>query len=120
MRLSYSYENLYSCKVLEEEFEFTFTFPQKSTVNIFKMTLLSVKRSIDWLINSSGQKKFMKEDLKNMDITVKDAINKIDAKHYQQINDILYMPKLTGGKGMKSVKQTFKENRIIPTIKMLC
>ena len=39
-------ENLYSYKILDEESEFTFTFPQKSTVNIFKMASLSVKMSI--------------------------------------------------------------------------
>ena len=39
-------KNLYSCTILDEESEFTFTFPQKSTENIFKMASLSVKRSI--------------------------------------------------------------------------
>ena len=38
---------MYSYTVLNEESEFTFTFPQKSTDNIFKMASLSVKRSID-------------------------------------------------------------------------
>ena len=36
----------YSYTILDEESEFTFSFPQKSTDNIFKMALLSVKRSI--------------------------------------------------------------------------
>ena len=46
MRVSYTFENLYSYTVLDEESEFTFAFPQKSTDNIFKMASLSVKRSI--------------------------------------------------------------------------
>ena len=45
-RVRYTCENLYSYAVLDEESEFTFTFPQKSTDNIFKMASLSVKRSI--------------------------------------------------------------------------
>ena len=31
-----TYTQLYSCTVLDEESEFTFTFPQKSTDNIFQ------------------------------------------------------------------------------------
>ena len=44
LRVSYTCENLYSYTVLDEESEFTFTFPQKSIDNIFKMASLSVKR----------------------------------------------------------------------------
>ena len=44
--VSNTFENLYSYTVLDEEFEYNFTFPQKSTDNIFKMASLSVKRSI--------------------------------------------------------------------------
>ena len=47
LRVSYACENLYSYTILDEESEFTFTFPQKSTDNIFKMASLSLKRSID-------------------------------------------------------------------------
>ena len=45
-RVSYTCENLYSYTILDKESEFTFTFAQKSTDNIFKMAALSVKRSI--------------------------------------------------------------------------
>ena len=44
--VSYTCENLYSYTIWDEESEFTFTFPQKSTDNIFKMASLSVKTSI--------------------------------------------------------------------------
>ena len=42
----YTCKNVYSYTILDEESEFTFTFPQKSADNIFKMSSLSVKRSI--------------------------------------------------------------------------
>ena len=46
LSVSYTCENLYFYTILDEESEFTFTFPQKSTDNIFKMASLSVKRSL--------------------------------------------------------------------------
>ena len=56
LRVSHTCENLCSYTVLDEESEFTFTFPQKSKGNIFKMASLSVKRSIKKLLTVDSGK----------------------------------------------------------------
>ena len=61
MRVSYTCENLYSYTILDEESEFTFTFPQKSTDNIFKMASLSVKMSILAYIYEVGTIEYFEE-----------------------------------------------------------
>ena len=45
-RKLYMWKFVHSYTILDEESEFTFTFPQKSRDNIFKTVSLSVKRSI--------------------------------------------------------------------------
>ena len=41
------------------------------------------------------------------------------AKHYQQMNSILYLPKFLGGRGLKSIEQTYKETCIKSTVRLL-
>ena len=59
------------------------------------------------------------DDLKKMDICVREAMTKNGAKHYQQMNGVLYLSKIKGGRGLKSLEQTYKETKIKAAIKLL-
>ena len=63
--------------------------------------------------------KFRLEDLKQMDISIRDAMVKNGAKHYQQINSILYLPRNMGGRGLRSLEKTYKEVKIKTAAKLL-
>ena len=63
--------------------------------------------------------KFRVDDLKKMDICVREAMVKNGAKHYQQMNSLLYLPKSMGGRGLKSLENTYKETKIKAAIKLL-
>lgn len=63
--------------------------------------------------------KFRLEDLKRMDIAIRDALNRTGAKHPQQLNDLLYLPKAKGGRGLRSLEQSYKETKVKTAIKIL-
>ena len=63
--------------------------------------------------------KFRIDDLKKMDIYVREAMTVNGAKHYQQMNVVLYLSKMRGGRGLKSFEQTYKETKVKATIKLL-
>ena len=75
-------------------------------------------------VNSTAEyffwsEKFRLEDLKKMDICVREAMVKNGAKHYQQLNSLLYLPKRMGGRGLRSLENTYKETKIKAAIKLL-
>ena len=66
-------------------------------------------------VNSTAEyffwsEKFRVDDLKKMDICVREAMVKNGAKHCQQMNSLLYLPKSMGGRGLKSLENTYKGN----------
>ena len=63
--------------------------------------------------------KFRLEDLRTMDIYVREAMVNNGAKHYQQMNSVLYLPTRLGGRGLKSLEKTYKETKIKAAIKLL-
>ena len=63
--------------------------------------------------------RFNIDDLKKMDICVREALVKNGAKHYQQMNDLLYLTKNKGGKGLKSIEQSYKETKVKSAVKLL-
>ena len=54
-----------------------------------------------------------------MDICVREAMVKNGAKHCQQMNSVLYLPKNMGDRGLKSLEKTYKETKIKAAIKRL-
>ena len=54
-----------------------------------------------------------------MDISIRQALVENGAKHYQQINDLLYLMKTKGGRGLKSIEQTYKETKVKSAIRLL-
>ena len=75
-------------------------------------------------VNSTAEyffwsEKFRVDDLKKMDICVREAMVKNGAKHCQQMNSLLYLPKSMGGRGLKSLENTYKETKIKAAIKLL-
>jgi hypothetical protein len=63
--------------------------------------------------------KFRLEDLKQMDIIIRDAMVKNGAKHFQQMNCILYLPRNMGGRGLRSLERTYKEMKMKSAVKLL-
>ena len=63
--------------------------------------------------------KFLIADLKRMDISIRVEMNVNGAKHSQQMNDILYLPKSMGGRGLRSVEDIYKQTRIKSAIKII-
>ena len=63
--------------------------------------------------------KFRINDLKELDILIRSSMNKFGAKHPNQVNELLYMPKQIGGRGLKSLEQTYKETKIKSAVKIL-
>ena len=80
--------------------------------------------STNTFVNSTAEyffwsEKFRLEDLRKMDICVRKAIVKHGAKHYQQLNSLLYLPKTLGGRGLRCFERTYKETKIKAAVKLL-
>ena len=80
--------------------------------------------SSNTFVNSTAEyffwsEKFRIEDLKTMDINVRKAIVKNGAKHYQQLNSVLYLPKNLGGRGLRTLERTYKETKIKAAVNLL-
>ena len=63
--------------------------------------------------------KFRINDLKELDIIIRTAMNRSGAKHPNQVNDLLYLPKRMGGRGLREIEQTYKETKIKSAVKIL-
>ena len=75
-------------------------------------------------VNSAAEyyfwtEKFRIEDLKELDIAIRSAMNISGAKHPHQVNDLLYLPRQLGGRGLKSLEQTYEETEIKSAVKPL-
>lgn len=53
-----------------------------------------------------------------MDTEIRAAMNRNGAKHFQQISDLLYMPKSQGGRGLRSLEDTYKQTKVKAAIKL--
>ena len=63
--------------------------------------------------------KFSINSLKEMDIIVRKSMNKCGAKHTNLLNPVLYLPRKKGGRGLRSIEQTYKEIKLKSAIKIL-
>ena len=52
-----------------------------------------------------------------MDVIVRSALVENGAKHYQQMNEVLYLKREDGGRGLRSIEQTYKETKIKTAIR---
>ena len=50
-------------------------------------------------------------DLRKIDAAVRSIINDVYAKHKNQMNSILYLPRIYGGRGLLSVKNYIQRNQ---------
>ena len=63
--------------------------------------------------------KFRIDDLKELDIIIRSSMNRAGAKHTNQVNELLYLPRKIGGRGLKSIELTYKETKIKSAVKVL-
>ena len=58
-------------------------------------------------------------DLRDMDIIIRDIMNKHNAKYSLQLNASLYLPRNKGGRGLKNFESMYKKCRIKAAINLL-
>ena len=57
-------------------------------------------------------------DLRNLDIIVREAINRNCGKYKLQMNSSLYLPRCKGGRGMRSFESMYKETKVKATMRL--
>ena len=75
-------------------------------------------------INSVGEYyfwslKFNIDTLRQFDTTIRKIMNKCGAKHTNQMNALLYLPRSKGGHGLRSLEYTYKEIKIKAAAKLM-
>ena len=63
--------------------------------------------------------KFTIEMVKQMDVAIRTAMNINGAKHTNQMNDTLYLPRSKGGRGLRSLETTYKMTKIKLAAKLM-
>ena len=63
--------------------------------------------------------KFTSKFLKDIDLAIRKAMNMSGAKHTNLMNAVVYLPRVKGGRGLKSFEQTYKEIKIKIAIKLI-
>ena len=63
--------------------------------------------------------KFNIDTVKKMDNTIRNVMNVLGAKHTQQMNAINYLPRIKGGRGLRSLEETYKTTKIKLPVKIV-
>ena len=63
--------------------------------------------------------KMKMEDLRNLDILVREAMNTNKAKYKLQMNASLFLSRSKGGRGLKSFEMTYKEIKVKAAIRLI-
>ena len=63
--------------------------------------------------------KFTVEVIKKMDTTIRNVMNTLGAKHTLQMNAINYLPRHKGGRGLRSLEETYKTTKIKLAVKIV-
>ena len=58
-------------------------------------------------------------DLREMDAVVRNVMNKFRAKYALQLNSILYVPRVLGGRGLKNFEITYKQIKVKSALNLL-
>ena len=58
-------------------------------------------------------------DLREMDSTLRDIMNRNKAKYKLQLNSILYLPRNKGGRGIKNMEITYKQLKVKSALKLV-
>ena len=63
--------------------------------------------------------KFTLKVLKDMDVAIRNAMNITGSKHTNLMNAVVYLPRMKGGRGLKSLEQTYKEVKVKVAAKLI-
>ena len=63
--------------------------------------------------------KFTLNFLKDMDIAIRNAMNVSGSKHTNLMNAVVYLPRVKGGRGLKSLEQSYKEIKVKVAAKLI-
>ena len=63
--------------------------------------------------------KFNIDTLKEYDAEIRMTMNKLGAKHTNQMNCTLYLPRSKGGRGLRSLVKTYKEIKMKTAVKLV-
>ena len=63
--------------------------------------------------------KFTIETIKEMDGIIRKVMNALGAKHTQQMNVINYLPRQKGGRGLRSLEETYKTTKVKLAVKIV-
>ena len=63
--------------------------------------------------------KFTIEMIKEMDSTIRKAMNTNGAKHTNLMNEVNYLPRCKGGRGLRSLEETYKMTKVKLAVKLI-
>ena len=63
--------------------------------------------------------KFTMKFLKDIDGIIRNAMNISGSKHTNLMNAVVYLPRIKGGRGLKSLEQTYKEVKVKVCAKLI-
>ena len=63
--------------------------------------------------------KFTLKFLKDIDLAIRNAMNTSGCKHTNLMNAVVYLPRAKGGRGLKSLEQTYKEIKVKIAAKLI-
>ena len=87
-----------------------------SEFNKVVATYIFVHSAIEYFMWSE---KFNLGDIREMDILIRNILNKVKAKYMLQANSSLYIPRNKGGRGLKNLETTYKKIKVIAAMNLL-
>ena len=74
---------------------------------------------VNSLITYMWSERFNLEDLRKIDREIRKTLNICGAKHPTQLNELLYIARTKGGRGLRCIEDTYKETKIKSSIKLV-
>ena len=63
--------------------------------------------------------KFTLGNIRDMDLSIREILNRVSAKYSLQLNNSLYLPRSEGGRGLRNIETTYKKIRIKAAINLM-